>query len=557
MLAVEIDLLTGRYSATRHNDRHRPEWPPHPQRLFSALVAIWADADEPDPLEREALEWFETLAAPEIRCSAAFTRSAVISFVPVNDASVARDLSTIYERHSQALVGLEAAREAANPKDLARAERELAKVGTKIVEDSQKAGAVRANESPGTVTEGLRVLPDERGRQARSYPTAIPDEPKVVFAWPEVTSQPELVARLDQMLARVHRIGHSSTLVSCRVIASPGEPTLIPDPDGAESLRVPGPGLLAELERAYATHHGSEPRALPTRYATYSAPRPTKVQDRSTLAGEWIVLEHLTGRQLPLRRAAELASAVRQAIMSHAPEPISELISGHVARSAGAGRSGSTRPLERPHVAVLPLAFAGAPHADGSIYGVALALPAEVDSEDRGQLFEALTRWTASQPDEVGLPLAFRSGSRLSLAWRAEPSDRAVLRRATWCHASRQWATVTPVALDRHPGDLCDKNPARRARAEEEAVASVVAACQYIGLPDPAEVQIDRESFLVGVPPASSFPAFGSGSGPSRALVHVRLRFADPVVGPVVLGAGRYRGMGLMKPLTATGEARL
>ena len=93
-----------------HNDRHRPEWPPHPQRLFSALVAIWADADEPDPLEREALEWFETLAAPEIRCSAAFTRSAVISFVPVNDASVARDLSTIYERHSQALVGLEAAR---------------------------------------------------------------------------------------------------------------------------------------------------------------------------------------------------------------------------------------------------------------------------------------------------------------------------------------------------------------------------------------------------------------------------------------------------------------
>ena len=368
----------------------------------------------------------------------------------------------------------------------------------------------------------------------------------MIFAWPDVTSQPELVARLDQMLARVHRIGHSSTLVSCRVIASAGEPTLIPDPDGAEFLRVPGPGLLAELERAYATHHGSEPRALPTRYATYSAPRPTKVQDRSTLAGEWIVLEHLTGRQLPLRRAAELASAVRQAIMSHAPEPISELISGHVARSAGADRSRSTRPLERPHLAVLPLAFAGAPHADGSIYGVALALPAEVDSEDRGQLFEALTRWTASQPDEVGLPLAFRSGSRLSLAWRAEPSDRAVLRRATWCHASRQWATVTPVALDRHPGDLCDKNPARRARAEEEAVASVVAACQYIGLPDPAEVQIDSAKASSSGSPRVELSRLriGQRAEPGDSFMFGP-RFADPVVGPVVLGAGRYRQDGL------------
>ncbi|MHB1988048.1 MAG: type I-G CRISPR-associated protein Csb2 [Acidimicrobiales bacterium] len=556
MLAVEIDLLTGRYSATRHNDRHRPEWPPHPQRLFSALVAIWADADEPDPLEREALEWVETLAAPEIRCSAAFARSAIVSFVPVNDASVARDLSAIYERHLQARSGLEATREAPNLKDLAKAERELAKVEAKIVEDSRKASATGTKESPGTIAEGLRVLPDKRGWQPRSYPTAIPDDPKVVFAWPDVTSRPELVARLDHMLARVHRIGHSSTLVSCRVIESPGEPTLIPDPDGAESLRVPGPGLLAELERAYATHHGSEPRALPTRYATYGAPRPTKVQYRSALAGDWVVLEHLTGRQLPLRRASELASAVLRAIMSHAPEPISELISGHVARSAGADRNGSTRPLQRPHLAVLPLAFAGAPHADGSIYGVALALPAEVDSEDRAQLFEALSRWSASQPGADGLPLAFGSGNRLSLTWRAEPSDRAVLRRTTWCHASRQWATVTPVALDRHPGDLHARNPARRARAEREAIASVVAACKHIDLPDPALVEIDRESFLVGVPSASSFPAFGSGSGPSRALVHVRLRFADPVVGPVVLGAGRYRGMGLTKPLTAGGETR-
>jgi CRISPR-associated protein Csb2 len=556
MLAVEIDLLTGRYSATRHNDRNRPEWPPHPQRLFSALVATWADAEEPDQEEREALEWFETLPAPQIRCSKAFVRSPVVSFVPVNDASVARDLSALYERHSQALVDLEAARDASNPKELAKVARELAKIGSKIAEDSRKAGAVRANESTMTISEGLRILPDERGRQARSYPTVIPDDPRVVFAWPDVTAQPKLVARLDEMLARVHRIGHSSTLVSCRVTETAGEPALVPDQDGVESLRVPGPGLLVELEHAYATHQGIEPRALPTRYATYAAPRPIKARYRSSLSGDWVVLEHLTGRQLPLRRAAELSLAVRAAIMSHAPEPISELISGHVTRDSADDRNEPTQPLQKPHLAILPLAFVGAPHADGSIYGVALALPAGTSSADRGQLFEALSWWAASEPDDAGLPLTLGRGGRLSLSLRAETSERAVLRRSTWCRASKDWTSVTPVALDRHPGDLWGRNSSRRAKAEDEAAASVVAACRHIGLPDPTEVCIDRESFLAGVPSASSFPGFGSGSGPRRALVHVRLRFTDAVVGPVILGAGRYRGMGLLKPLWDVDEGR-
>ena len=52
---IEVNFLTGRYVATFHNDRRQPEWPPHPARLFSALVAAWADADEPDRSEREGI----------------------------------------------------------------------------------------------------------------------------------------------------------------------------------------------------------------------------------------------------------------------------------------------------------------------------------------------------------------------------------------------------------------------------------------------------------------------------------------------------------------------
>jgi CRISPR-associated protein Csb2 len=46
------------------------------------------------------------------------------------------------------------------------------------------------------------------------------------------------------------------------------------------------------------------------------------------------------------------------------------------------------------------------------------------------------------------------------------------------------------------------------------------------------------------------FPAFGNGNGkPPRPQVHAWLRFDQPVTGPVMLGAGRYRGYGLGKPL--------
>ncbi|NQT14361.1 MAG: type I-U CRISPR-associated protein Cas5/Cas6, partial [Planctomycetes bacterium] len=43
-----------------------------------------------------------------------------------------------------------------------------------------------------------------------------------------------------------------------------------------------------------------------------------------------------------------------------------------------------------------------------------------------------------------------------------------------------------------------------------------------------------------------SYPAKGRNA--SRPQVHVWLRFAEPVVGPILLGAGRYRGYGLFKP---------
>jgi len=94
MLALTIELLSGRYVATAYNDRTRVEWPPEPARLFSALVATWGDGEPRGPegeAELAALEWLEQQPPPEILASPsehAGARDVAPVFVPVNDACV-------------------------------------------------------------------------------------------------------------------------------------------------------------------------------------------------------------------------------------------------------------------------------------------------------------------------------------------------------------------------------------------------------------------------------------------------------------------------------------
>src|SRR5437667_5923182 len=92
MFGLEVQLLTGRYVATAYHDRMAPEWPPHPARVFSALVATHFDEQGPDPAEREALYWLERQGAPLVTASAAGRRDVVRVFVPVNDLTVTGSL---------------------------------------------------------------------------------------------------------------------------------------------------------------------------------------------------------------------------------------------------------------------------------------------------------------------------------------------------------------------------------------------------------------------------------------------------------------------------------
>src|SRR5262249_21665873 len=85
MLALEVEFLLGRYVATNYRDREKAEWPPHPERLFSALVAA-ANESGLGKSARAALLWLESLTPPCIFADPQPGEPTTVTvYVPVND----------------------------------------------------------------------------------------------------------------------------------------------------------------------------------------------------------------------------------------------------------------------------------------------------------------------------------------------------------------------------------------------------------------------------------------------------------------------------------------
>ncbi len=196
MIAIEVMLLTGRYVATAHHDRREHEWPPHPARLFSALVATWADAEVPDAGERRALEWLERQDAPAIAASRfedVAVRRPVSHFVPVNDASVVagaqyrrrvEHLADYLDEHYREIEsnGGEMTRVVERLRDKIDKERDVASMVGPVGTTNPRAAAA--------------LLPEGRGKQERQFPSVTPDCSRVTYIW-EAAPASEVAEVLD------------------------------------------------------------------------------------------------------------------------------------------------------------------------------------------------------------------------------------------------------------------------------------------------------------------------------------------------------------------------
>lgn len=528
MLTIGIRYLNGFAVAAEPSDRQQPEWPPHPGRVFMALAAAYFQTGK-NAKEREALEWLEKLPPPAMRVNDHSPRWIVEQFVPVNDKSVW--------------------------------EKDPAKKDQKPPPQLQSAPGI------------MRV------RQPRTFASAWVGDEAVYLIWRDASPSDEQRQALEQLCLKVTRIGHSISLVQVW-LCSPAEadalvPNWVPDNARAEiTLRIPAEGTLSDLERRFNAQECDEyatlkieaadetdkkrqrearrklrekfknqppPRLRPalSLYQGYARPMSTKEEKlpKSSVFSPYLLvwtLERIESdyRELDLLCTLTVTARWREALISQSnaySQEVRSLVSGHDANK---------KPLESPHVAFLPLAFVGHPYADAHLLGVALALPADVNPAHRHQLLGLAGRVTELKLGRLGRWRLVRENS-------IRPARN--LQIETWAGrepGATHWATVTPIALDRHP------KAKNRYEYQVECSASIAQTCQTVGLPVPREVIVTSVSAHLGVPPAHAFPRLTRKDGSERQHTHAILVFGEPVRGPILLGAGRYRGYGFCRPLS-------
>lgn len=559
MFAILVELLAGRYVATAYNDRDCVEWPPHPARLFSALVATWAGGDAQSSLgvqERAALEWLEQQDPPDILASSdesTAIRTVTQVFVPVNDASVLSEPDR--EKLDAATAALS---ETQDLKTRTKREKNVMKLQQKLATDTAKAIAEPLRVGKDDVASALRLFPERRTRKPRTFPSVTPEVPSFAFVWS--AAQPSEISRhaLDRLLRATSRLGHSSTPVAARIVAENALAVLaaqtqrmVPnDNRGDTMIRWVSPGQVQRLVEAFERHRETEPRVLPARFVRYcaDAPAPEVSAISSVFDPELLVFARVGGPRLPITSAAGLSRQLRRALMACAEEPIAEMLSGHRPDGSSSGQ---------PHLAIVPLPVVGSRHADGAILGMALVFPRGCPGERRAVLraVDGLERKYRTPDDDEASAIGLELGDsgRLELQRVVWHAPSRTLRSDWWCKPSRHWASATPIALDKNPGDLHDSNPERRRAAFAEASAIVREAVRRV-VPDDGgtviELDVVRSCVMPGTAKPNSYPRFPiDRSRPQRVLVHARVVFAKPVRGPLLLGAGRYQGLGLCLPV--------
>lgn len=520
MLAFGIRYLNGFVSAAATGSRDETEWPPHPGRVFLALAAAHFE-NGGDPAEREALTLLEGLPrAPAIRADALYPRALVTQFVPVIDKAGDRSLPP---------------------------------------------------------TASVQSAPQlARARQPRTFARACLDDDTVFLSWPDVDLPASIEAALATLCAKVTRIGHSTSLVQMWLAGADeiGEPTWMPDEErAAVHLRMAGPGTLEDLELRFAADaaedygrlhaaadddtdkkaqraakarpraefaDGPPARLRPELPLAQGYARPVPDADDAMAPGTFfsphltvLTLESESGphRHLDLPCVLRVVEGWRKAILSQSND-LSD-----AARSLLSGHDPAGAPLEGPHLAFVPMAFVGHEHADGRLLGMGLAFPHSVAAGDRREALRAVARVQRLVLGRLGVWRVAQVGAA-SPPWNLRPE--------TWTarpEGARRWATVTPVVYDRHP------KTEDRVAYEREVAEMIAQGCVRVGLPEPRRVVVTPVSAHAGVPPAHAFPRLRRKDGSERRHVHALVEFASAVRGPVVLGAGRYRGYGVGRPI--------
>lgn len=481
-LCITVRYLQGLSHA--RGDGGEPEWPPSPLRLYQALVAAAAGRwNERTKVETAApaLEWLARLDAPTIVAPVGVAGAPCRFYVPDNGGD--------------------------------------------------KVGASWSRGNEGSIAD-YRTEKDVRPVHLRGE--------AVHYLYSG--DGPELPKHRDILRAAARGITHlgwgADMVVGNSEVLSEADSNSLagerwsPEPTARQGLRVPVGGTLAALatkHEAFLSRLGEDGfRPVPplTAFRVMGYRRSVDPAPRAYAAFNILQLDASGYRPFETaRRTRDVAGMARHAVALAAArngwskEHINEFVHGK-SRDGSQPARGADSPDRFAYVP-LPTINATLRRVE-SVRRFLVAAPSSCTDEiswvQRALSGEDLT-------DDAGVPAALAT---------ILPKSDWVLRQ--YVEEATAWATVTPVILPRHQGyDDVEAGDCLREAFEHAGYSRELLA--------QTEIDWQRVGFWRGADLASRYlPPENLAHKPRY---HVRVKFPHPIRGPIVIGAGRYRGFGL------------
>jgi len=496
-LLVTVKFYEGRYHG--HGD-----WPPAPARLFQALMAGAARGMELPIEVRDALEWLERLPPPVIAAPRDVPGQEYTNFVPNNDVDAALSKKE-YTSDVEGAVASIRTRKTIRPvlfddavsilycwffdNDRVQAEM-LCRLATRLYQLGRGVDMAWANAAVLNATEAQNRLSNHSGIVHRP---SVGGRAGFALLCPQSGTRDSLTTRFEKMRTRFSRG------------ASNSKPTLVftqpPKPRFANIVySAPPDRLIFALRKGDVQGAGFVPWRL-----SESATLVTEVRDKAA-----------------------------QRLCATAPEQASNVERYLIGR-------GATEADKAARVQIVPLPSIGHTHADMMIRRIAIYIPQScpLRTDDLAWAF-AQVCWVDSD------------GVIITELQRMD--DDSMLERYEYKLCC--WRSVTPLALTTarrrriSPTRIKEepKNAAERKQEEASAIRAVHQSLRHAEIDaSPVSVHVQREPFDSHGKRAD---AFAKGVRFSRQMLwHVSMTFAEPIAGPLLLGDGRYLGLGLMHPV--------
>lgn len=495
VLLLCIRFLEGRYHGV-------PEWPPSPARLFQALVAGAIERGGIAADDKVALGWLETLeppviAAPHVRDGQGFS-----NFVPNNDSEKSPPWSKKVSKRIKPRLF-----DAGIP---------LFYAWTFEDTDADKPHAHRVCD----IAERLYQL----GRGV-----------DMAWAWGEILDEEETRTRFAQHAGPIYR-------------PTPGRQ--------GDKRDCPSHGSLKSLEIRHAANGNrfsrkvevegkkvkvnvlfSRPPKPRFRPIAYDSPPHRSLFDirTSDSRASFDPQPQEEVVSLVLRLRDEARKRLDQAL----PEDLVRIERVLIGKNA-------TEADKASRVRILPLPSIGHAHADQDIRRVLVEVPVNcpLRADDIAWAFSGLV-----VPDETDTDNGVTTDETrlVPAADTAMPRHFGVSLSEQPAETSRFWQTVMPAALPVHTTRSRMQSSSERLAEEQRALFAVHQALRHAGIEAKVtSLRVQREPFSVKGQHARSF---ADTRFVKERLWHVEIGFGEPVAGPLVIGDGRYMGLGLMRPV--------